>query len=98
MTELSAGVMALHGKWKKLKREPQTIRYSKNLCVIPRARSSRFFLYPNTCGKYPMKNPVLSFHSFIFDSAGSLLLHALSLVAMCGLLLVAASLAAEHWL
>ena len=47
---------------------------------------------------HTMKNPVLSFHSFIFDSAGSLLLHALSLVAMCGLLLVVASLAAEHWL
>ena len=47
---------------------------------------------------HTMKNPVLSFHSFIFDSAGSLLLHALSLVAMCGLLLVVASLAAAHWL
>ena len=43
LTEPSASVMALYGKPKKLKREPRTIFYSKNLCFIPQARSSRFF-------------------------------------------------------
>ena len=38
------------------------------------------------------------FYSFIFGCAGSSLLHGLSLVAVCGLLTVLASLVAEHGL
>ena len=38
------------------------------------------------------------FYSFIFGCAGSSLLHGLSLVAVCGLLTVLASLVSEHGL
>lgn len=101
LTEPSASTMALYGKRKKLKRQPQAMFYSKNLCLTPRARSSR--LYPIFQYLWQMKLDTprrIQFFCFthLFWQCQVFAAAWLSLVARCGLLIVVASLATERWL